>query len=220
MPAATQSPRVIIDISEIKLRIIRTMWIEREISSLIEQVHSGRPALLLTGARQTDKSSLLNRLFPDLPYVSLDVPLEARQASENGSFFLESHGIPLVIDEIQYAPELFRSIKIQIDLHRDRPGQFIMMGSQQFSLMKGVSESLAGRVSILNLHSISASELARHYKINPKPVKLLEWIIKGGYPEIYEHKLEPNRFFSDYVATYIERDVQQLINGSGLNLIF
>ncbi|MEE9426089.1 MAG: ATP-binding protein [Methylococcales bacterium] len=188
------------------------MWIEREISSLIKQIHAERPALLLTGARQTGKSSLLSRLFPEFPYVSLDVPLEARQASENGSFFLETHGIPLAIDEIQYAPELFRSIKIRIDQYRSMSGQFIMTGSQQFSLMKGVSESLAGRIAILNLHTLSARELARHYKTSPKQEKILEWIIKGGYPEIYQHSLEPNRFFSDYMATYIERDVRQLIN--------
>jgi len=188
------------------------MWIKREISSYIEQVQASRPALLLTGARQTGKSSLLNRLFPDLPYVSLDVPLHARQASENGAAFLESHGIPLVIDEIQYAPELFRYIKIHIDQNRDAHGQFIMTGSQQFSLMKGVSESLAGRVSILHLHSLSARELSRHYQLNPTPGELLQWVIRGGYPEIYQHKLDPARFFSDYMATYIERDVRQLIN--------
>ncbi len=188
------------------------MWIQREISSYIKQLYAKRPALLLTGARQTGKSSLLNHLFPDLPYVSLDVPLLAKQASENGSAFLESYTMPLVIDEIQYAPTLFRHIKVQIDQNRDKTGLFVMTGSQQFSLMKGVSESLAGRVSILNLHSLSARELHKHYKVQPSSSKIMEWIIKGGYPEIYQHELEPNRFFSDYMATYIERDVRQLIN--------
>ncbi|MEN8205988.1 MAG: ATP-binding protein [Pseudomonadota bacterium] len=188
------------------------MWIEREISGLIEQANAERPALLITGARQTGKSSLLNHLFPGLSYVSLDVPLEARQASESGQFFLESHGTPLVIDEIQYAPELFREIKIRIDQHRQVNGQYVMTGSQKFSLMKGVSESLAGRVSILNLHSLSAKELLNHFKIDLSATQILEWLITGGYPEIYEHDLNPQRFFSDYVATYIERDVRQLLN--------
>ena len=188
------------------------MWIEREISGLIEKVNAERPALLLTGARQTGKSSLLNRLFPGHSYVSLDVPLEARQASESGQFFLDSHGTPLVIDEIQYAPELFRQIKIRIDQHRQVNGQYVMTGSQKFSLMKGVSESLAGRVSILNLHSLSARELQKHFKVDLTTVQVLEWLVKGGYPEIYEHDLDQYRFFSDYVATYIERDVRQLIN--------
>ncbi|HEC13762.1 MAG TPA: ATP-binding protein, partial [Acidiferrobacteraceae bacterium] len=188
------------------------MWIERAISTLVKTTHAERPALLLTGARQTGKSSLLNRLFPNHRYVSLDVPLEARQASENGGFFLDSHGTPLVIDEVQYAPELLRHIKIQIDRHRHKTGQFVMTGSQKFSLMKGVSESLAGRVAILNLHTLSTRELANHFQSSLDGGQILEWIIKGGYPEIYEHNLEPYRFFGDYVATYIERDVRQLIN--------
>ena len=188
------------------------MWIEREISGLIQQTHAVRPALLLTGARQTGKSSLLNHLFSRLPYISLDVPLEARQASESGGFFLESHGTPLVIDEIQYAPELFRAIKIHIDQHRQVNGQYVMTGSQKFSLMKGVSESLAGRVAVLNLHSLSTRELLSHFKAELTATQTLEWLVTGGYPEIHARNLDPQRFFSDYVATYIERDVRQLLN--------
>jgi hypothetical protein len=188
------------------------MWIEREISGLVERANSQRPALLLTGARQTGKSSLLKHLFPEHNSVSLDVPLEARQASEGGEFFLDTHGTPLVIDEIQYAPEIFRHLKVRIDENRQANGQYVMTGSQKFSLMKGVSESLAGRISILNLHSLSASELVTHYKTELSPSQTLEWLVKGGYPEIYEHNLDPHRFFSDYIATYIERDVRQLLN--------
>jgi len=188
------------------------MWIKREISVLIKKLNTERPALLLTGARQTGKSSLLNHLFPEHSYVSLDVPLKAKQASESGQFFLDSHGTPLVIDEIQYAPELFRQIKIQIDQHRQDMGQYLMTGSQKFVLMKGVTESLAGRVSILNLHSLSTRELTNHFKTDLSATRILEWIIKGGYPEIHEHNLDHTRFFGDYVATYIERDVRQLIN--------
>lgn len=200
-----------IDISEVLLHIIR-MWIKREISDLIQQLSAKRPAILLTGARQTGKSSLLKHLFPQHPYISLDVPLIAKQASEGGQYFLSSHGTPLVIDEIQYAPELFRDIKVEIDQHRQSNGQYIMTGSQKFSLMKGVSESLAGRLSILNLHSLSSRELANHYKTKPGKEQILEWMVKGGYPEIYEHTLDHNRFFADYISTYIERDVRQLLN--------
>ena len=188
------------------------MWIEREITSLIKKINAERPVLLLTGARQTGKSSLLNHLFPDHEYVSLDVPMIAKQASESGSFFLESHGTPLIIDEIQYAPELFRHIKIHVDKHRQQTGQYVMTGSQKFSLMKGVSESLAGRVSILNLHSLSARELFNYYKVELDANQLLQWMLRGGYPELYEHNLDHTRFFNDYVATYIERDVRQLLN--------
>jgi len=200
-----------IDISEVVLHII-LMWIKRDIAKLLQKLSAERPALLLTGARQTGKSSLLNHLFPTYPYVSLDAPLIAKQASEGGDFFLSTHGTPLVIDEIQYAPELFRHIKIQIDQNRQLAGQYIMTGSQKFSLMKGVSESLAGRVTILNLHSLSAKELSQHYKTEPNGKQILEWMVKGGYPEIYQHELDHNRFFADYVGTYIERDVRQLLN--------
>ncbi len=188
------------------------MWIQRDISSLIQNLHVKRPALLLTGARQTGKSSLLNHLFPDLAYISLDVPLNARQASESGDFFLETHKAPLIIDEVQYAPELFRQIKLRIDRQRQLTGQYLMTGSQKFSLMKGVSESLAGRIAILNLHSLSVHELTRHFKVSPNTNKILEWIVKGGYPEIYEHNLDHSQYFGDYIATYIERDVRQLLN--------
>ncbi|MBT4195883.1 MAG: ATP-binding protein [Gammaproteobacteria bacterium] len=188
------------------------MWIQRDISALITKLCANRPALLLTGARQTGKSSLLQRLFPEQPYVSLDIPLNAKQASESGQFFLESRGAPLTIDEIQYAPELFRQIKIKIDQHRQLTGQYIMTGSQKFSLMKGVSESLAGRIAILNLHSLSAKELQNHYKTELTANQILEWMIKGGYPEIYEHNLEHTHYYGDYIATYIERDVRQLLN--------
>ncbi len=188
------------------------MWIERDISGLIKKYHAKRPALLLTGARQTGKSSLLNHLFPDLPYVSLDIPLNARQASDGGDFFLDAHEAPLIIDEIQYAPELFRQIKRRIDQQRQLTGQYLITGSQKFSLMKGVSESLAGRIAILNLHSLSIKELARHYNVSPNAHQILEWMVKGGYPEIYEHNLDHSQYFGDYIVTYIERDVRQLIN--------
>jgi len=188
------------------------MWIERDISNLVQDLNNKRPALLLTGARQTGKSSLLNHYFPDYRYISLDVPLSAKQASENGQYFLQSNPAPLIIDEVQYAPELFRHLKIHIDQNRQWSGQYLMTGSQKFSLMRGVSESLAGRVAILNLHSLSARELAHFFQLDPTPQQILEWLIKGGYPEIYQQNLDPNLYFGDYVATYIERDVRQLLN--------
>lgn len=188
------------------------MWIQREISDVITQLSANRPALLLTGARQTGKSSLLKRLYPQNQYVSLDVPLNAKQASESGQFFLESHTAPLTIDEIQYTPELFRQLKVTIDQNRQSMGQYIMAGSQKFSLMKGVSESLAGRISIINLHSLSARELQNHYQTALETQQILQWMIKGGYPEIYEQDLDHSQFFGDYIATYIERDVRQLLN--------
>lgn len=188
------------------------MWINREISTLIEDLFQKRPAILITGARQTGKSSLSQRLFSHGSYTSLDLPLAAKQASENGRLFLESKQRPTIIDEIQYAPELFRSLKVIIDQHRQQNSQFILTGSQKFSLMQGISESLAGRMSILELYTLSVSELKSHFQKELSSTQLLNWMIQGGYPEIYEQDLDPHQFFSDYIATYVERDVRQLLN--------
>ena len=193
------------------------MWIEREISGHIEQISRKRPCLLLTGARQVGKSSLLEKLFPNYRYISLDLPNVAREARENGSYFLEKHSEPLIIDEVQYAPELFRFLKIEIDKARERFGRYILTGSQKFSLMKGVGESLSGRISFFECHSLSIKELRAHENVPVSTAQILKWMIKGGYPEIHAQQLSPTRFYSDYLATYLERDVRQLINVKDLS---
>ena len=193
------------------------MWIEREISQEIQQTVQKRPCLLLTGARQVGKSSLLEKLFPHYQYISLDLPNTAREAQENGSYFLEKHGSPLIIDEVQYAPELFRFLKIEIDKEREHFGRYILTGSQKFSLMKGVSESLSGRMSFFECHGLSVKELHAHEKKGVSTSQVLKWMILGGYPEVHAQQLSPVRFYSDYLATYLERDVRQLINVKDLS---
>ena len=188
------------------------MWLGREISEQIKDVTKVRPCVVLTGARQTGKSSLLMRLFPDYEYVSLDLPSLAAEAKENGTYFLEKRSLPLIIDEIQYVPELLRFLKIAIDKKRATYGQYLLTGSQKFSLMKGVSESLAGRLAVLECHSLSIRELAKHFHKTLTPTLVAEWLVKGGYPELHANNLQPARFFADYVATYLERDVRQLLN--------
>ena len=140
------------------------MWIEREISPIIQKAVRTRPVVLLTGARQTGKSSLLQKIFPKYNYVSLDWPEKASSAKENSSWFLEQNKTPLIIDEIQYAPEILRFLKIAVDKKRQSFGRYILIGSQKFSLMKTVSESLAGRIAILDCHSLSAREIFYHKK--------------------------------------------------------
>lgn len=199
----------------LKLRFkIVQMWIDREIAGELQALVKKRPCVLLTGARQTGKSALLERTFPDYNYISLDLPHAAAEARENGGYFLEKHPAPVIIDEIQYAPELFRFLKIEIDKKRNRFGRYILSGSQKFSLMKGIRESLSGRISILECHSLSARELRRRGNAK-KPLstrQLLTWMLQGGYPEIYAQRLKPERFYADYLATYLERDVRQLVN--------
>jgi hypothetical protein len=120
------------------------MWIAREVERLLQDRVARRPVVVLTGARQTGKTSLVRRLFADWEYVSLDLPSEAEQAEHDPRGFLARHPPPLVVDEVQYAPKLFRHLKVAVDANRDREAQFVLTGSQNFTLVKAVSESLPG----------------------------------------------------------------------------
>src|SRR5262245_16296461 len=120
---------------------------------------SQRPVVVLTGARQTGKTSLVKRLFGDRELVSLDLPSEAEQAERDPRGFLARHPPPIVIDEVQYAPGLFRHLKGVVDADRGRSGQFILTGSQKLTLMREVSDSLAGRADVLELEGLSFSEI-------------------------------------------------------------
>ncbi|MDD9965110.1 MAG: ATP-binding protein [Myxococcales bacterium] len=188
------------------------MWIHREIRPVLEAEAGKRPVVLVTGARQSGKTSLLEMAFPDHGYVTLDEPLEAEQAEQSGTEFLERHPPPVIIDELQYAPQLLRTLKRAVDRNRDRSGQYLLTGSQKFALMEGVSESLAGRVSILELHSLSLREIERDRGPLDRRAAVLDALWRGGYPEVYARDLVPSRFYSDYVATYLERDVRQALN--------
>ena len=187
------------------------MWIPREIEETLTHTAGTRPAVVLTGCRQVGKTSLLARAFSDHRYVSLDVPTVAEEAEHSGEDFLRRYPPPVIIDEVQYAPVLLRHIKADIDLHREEPGRFLITGSQDFSLMAGVNESLAGRSAVLNLHSLSARE---YEAWSGKPLDrtaLVEWMLQGGYPELHSRGLDAERFFSDYLATYLERDVRTIL---------
>jgi len=184
------------------------MWIKREIESTLRDVAASRPAIVVTGARQTGKTSLLRMAFPEHAYVSLDVPMEADRAEGSGEQFLAQHPPPLIVDEIQHAPGLLRHIKAAIDAHRDLRGQYLITGSQRFELMRGVTESLAGRAAVLVLHSLSALEIGKWSGMPWSRSRLIEAMFLGGYPELWREGLSPERFYADYTATYLERDVR------------
>lgn len=184
------------------------MYITREMSDLIARLSQQFPAIVLTGARQVGKTTLLRELFPNYGFVSLDLPSLAEQAENEPQVFLESHPSPLIIDEVQYAPELFRHLKTRIDRDRHSMGQFILTGSQKFTLMKEVSDSLAGRAAILNLENLSARELHR----TPQH-SWISILSRGFYPELWRQPgLDRNAFYSSYLASYLERDVRQILN--------
>jgi predicted AAA+ superfamily ATPase len=185
------------------------VWIERDIEDTLRAVASERPVLLLTGARQTGKTSLLRRVFQEHGYVSLDLPRVGEEADES---FLAANPPPIIIDEVPYAPGLFRYLKAAVDAGKKSGGGFLLTGSQKFPLMQGVSESLAGRVGVVECHGLSLSEIERWRGAKAEGNRLLEWIFLGGYPEVHAANLAPERFFADYMATYLERDVRQVIN--------
>ena len=163
------------------------------------------PAILVTGARQVGKTSILRRVFPHASYVTLDYPGHAEAAQTAADEFLDRFPPPVIIDEIQYAPSLLRHIKVRIDSDR-RPGMYLLTGSQAFPLMEGVSESLAGRCGVLNLHTLSRSEILG--ATTPIGESDLVWL--GGYPELYVGA-DPELWFPSYVATYLERDVRNVL---------
>jgi predicted AAA+ superfamily ATPase len=188
------------------------MWIPRELDAALAEAAATRPAVVLTGCRQAGKTSLLVKAFADHTYVSLDVPMIAEEAEQSGGDFLNRHAPPIIIDEVQYAPGLLRHVKADIDLHRDETGRYLITGSQDFPLMHGVTESLAGRTSLLTLHSLSAREYEAWSGTTLDREGLVGWMLRGGYPELHSRGLDAERFFGDYLATYLERDVRSILD--------
>ena len=189
------------------------MWIDRDIEPLLLQQAGTRPVIVLTGARQTGKTSLMRRLFPEHTFVTLDLPSEAEQAERDPGSFLARHPPPVIVDEVQYAPGLFRHLKAAVDRERGRVGAFLLTGSQPLGLMKSVSDSLAGRAGIVELEPLTFAEAkAAHPHLTVE-----EFLVRGGFPELYENlDIESESFLRSCVATYLERDLRQLLQVSSL----
>ncbi|MBI5140604.1 MAG: ATP-binding protein [Nitrospirae bacterium] len=199
------------DNSAIELHNIR-MWVARDSEKLVAEYGRQFPVVYVSGARQVGKTSLLARMFPDYSYVTLDDPAMAADAENAPSHFLSSLSCPAIIDEAQYAPGLFRHIKMAVDSTR-KNGQFLITGSQNFNLMSNLSESLAGRCGIINLQPLSAGELARSGRLT----SVEEYIVSGGYPALHsDPAINREYWFPSYIATYLERDVRNIINVGSL----
>lgn len=189
------------------------MWIERYVETRIRRSAKTRPVVVLTGARQTGKTSTLRRLFPRHGFVSLDLPTEAEQAEKEPRAFLQRHPAPVLIDEAQYAPGLFRHLKAAVDADRGANGRFLLTGSQRFALMHGIAESLAGRADIIELETLSHAEI----RSAEPAIDVARAIVRGGFPELYANpEIDAVAFYNSYLSTYLERDVRSLANVGSL----
>lgn len=203
------------------------MFIERALEKIVQEVSNTYPVLLVTGPRQIGKTTLLEHVAEaERKYVSLDDPVARRLAVDEPLLFLQRYEPPVIIDEIQYAPELLPYIKIHVDRSK-KMGDFWLTGSQMFQMMKGVSESLAGRVGIIPMQGLSLSELNRipnesyttevnrllsRLSVAKKMTlkEIYEVIHKGSMPALYTTEQSIERFYASYVDTYVHRDIRDL----------
>lgn len=203
-------------------------YISRNLETVVSQLTKEYPVVLLTGPRQVGKTTMLKKLMENTNrgYVSLD-DLNARNlAKSDPELFLQLHKPPILIDEVQYAPELFTYIKIHVDKNQN-PGDFWLTGSQVFKLMRGVQESLAGRVAVLSMTTLSQAEisnrdmtpfvvdleaLSTRERITADTHGIFDRIFKGSMPAIVSGANTNSQiFYSSYLSTYIERDVKELV---------
>jgi len=180
-------------------------FIERAISGKLTSIVQSFPVVFLTGPRQSGKSTLLKHLFLEkFEYVNLEEKDTRDFAKEDPRGFLNSFKSSVIIDEAQRAPDLFSYIQSKVD-ETNIPGMYILSGSQNFSMMKNISQSLAGRVGILSLLPFSLGELSLANKL---PNTADEWMFSGSYPRLVSSKIAPEDFYPSYITTYIERDIR------------
>jgi len=203
------------------------MYIHRALENRILEASERFRALIVTGPRQVGKTTLLKYIAESgRQYVTLDDPVEREAAVNEPALFLERNQPPVIIDEIQYAPNLLPYIKMHVDTQK-RKGDFWLTGSQKFHMMKNVSESLAGRIAVIEMYGLSQSEIdgtesgafvcdhlmmAERLKTRePKSLAdIYERIFNGSMPEAYAGDFNRNEYYSSYVNTYLERDIRSL----------
>ena len=211
------------------------MYIQRHMERIVTELTQQYPAIMIVGPRQVGKTTMLEHLMAEegrgRKKVTLDDLAERELAKTDPKMFFQLHKPPLLIDEVQYAPELFPYIKMMVD-ERKQPGDFWLTGSQLFKMMEGVQESLAGRVALLHLSPLSQSEILGSSENTPFQIDLdvlaqrqeqtapcdtpamFQRIYRGGMPALVTGKYESaNIFYSSYIDTYMERDVRRLSSG-------
>lgn len=189
----------------------------RDLHQTLDRLARQFPVIAITGPRQSGKTTLARQAFPDKPYVSLEDPSELAFAQSDPRGFLQRYPTGAIFDEAQRWPDLFSYLQGLVDQDR-APGRFVLTGSQQFGLMAGVSQSLAGRVGLTRLLPLSLSEL-HHVPDSHRPLDLHMHLWCGGYPALWQsphNTLTANDWFSSYIASYVERDVRQLLQVQNL----
>lgn len=203
------------------------MYIQREIEATVEELLRQFKVVLVTGARQVGKTTLLRHgRMAGINYVSLEDPSAFSLASKDTLLFFKTNAIPLIIDEVQRVPDLFRAVKFEVD-QNDSYGQVVLTGSQTYHLMKGVSESLAGRIGILEMAGLSLREVIGEAGLRGEYIPretaekdlhapgegfdLWRIIQRGSMPQLMQDDISWERFYSSYVQSYLERDVRDLI---------
>lgn len=182
--------------------------IPRSTQAVLKSLAQSYPAVVVTGPRQSGKTTLTQAVFPDKPYVSLEDLDQREFATSDPRGFLNHYPHGAILDEVQRAPDLFSYLQTRLDAKKTM-GLFILTGSQQFGLNKGISQSLAGRVAKISLLPFSYHELQQAKKA---PASIEDLLFSGLYPPIYDRDLSPSIWYNNYVDTYLERDVRQLIN--------
>lgn len=188
--------------------------ITRAIEVQLRRLLAGFPVVTLTGPRQSGKTTLARAVFADRPYVSLEEPDLRHLAVDDPRGFLAQFPDGAVLDEVQRAPELLSYLQTRVDADR-RMGLFLLTGSQQFGLLSGVTQSLAGRTAFVELLPFSIPELEQ---AGVRPASLDEMLFTGGYPPLYDRGLRPRDWLSAYVMAYVERDVRQLLKVQDLEI--
>ena len=188
--------------------------IERSIAKVINELMLVYPVIALTGPRQSGKTTLLKSMFKDYRYVSLENPDNRLFAEQDPNGFLELYNQKVIFDEVQRVPSLFSYIQTLVDESKIM-GQFILSGSQNFSLIKSITQSLAGRVALFKLLPFDFEELQSQ---NLLPPDYASMIMRGCYPALYDRPIPTTAFYANYIETYVERDLSEILNVKDIRL--